>query len=91
MSDLPNRFSIDPKPNKRKDGLTIEIPIQPGGVKTILTLVLGEDGRIHMAGPLNDLPVAKRLLEHGMRMVKNYEASRLVQPAQMLPPGMKPH
>lgn len=79
------RISADIKPNVRKDCMMIEVPLRPGAVKTVVTIVLGEDGRVHVAGPMNEPHLMKSLLDRARVMLEQHQATKLVQPVQSLP------
>lgn len=83
MSD--KRISADIQSNKRKDCTIIEVPIRPGAVKTVVTIILGEDGRVHVAGPMNEPHLMKSLLDRARAMLHQHQETKLIQPVQALP------
>ena len=75
------RISTDLKSNQRKDGMTIELPLRPGAVKTVVAIILGEDGRIHVSGPMNEPHLMKSMLKRAEAMLHEYQSTKLVQVA----------
>ncbi len=74
-----HRISTDLRSNARKDGMTIEVPLNPGAVKTVVVLVLGEDGRVHVSGPMNEPSVMTTLLRTAQAMLEEYQSRKLIQ------------
>ncbi len=86
MSD--KRMSADIKASGNQDGMVIEVPIRPGGVQTVVCLVLGEDGRLHVAGPMNEPNLMHSMLQRADALLHQYHQSQLVQPVAAIP-GLK--
>lgn len=86
MSD--RRISADIRSNQRTDCMVIEVPLRPGAVKTVVTIVLADDGRVHVAGPMQDPHLMKALLDRARAMLERHQETKLVQPVRALP-GLK--
>lgn len=82
------RISADVHSNARKDGMVIELPIRPGGIKTVVVLVLGDDGRLHVSGPLTEPNLMASILKRAEKLLRQYHRTALVQPVMAMP-GMK--
>lgn len=82
------RISADVHANPRQDGMVIELPIRLGGVKTVVCLVLGDDGRLHISGPMNEPRLMYTLLQRAKAMLDEYQSTKLIQVANSVV-GMK--
>lgn len=81
MSEV-RRINADVIERKKDGRVTIEVPMKPGAIKTVVTVVLGEDGRVHVAGPVHEPELMRRLLKQAMQVNEEYQRTRLVQPIQ---------
>lgn len=78
MSDT--RISADIQGNKRDDMTVIELPLKVGKIKTVVTIVLEESGKVHVAAPMNEPTLTMSLLNRARKVVEEHQSPRLVQP-----------
>lgn len=80
MHDAPKRMNADLQGTKH--GMNIHVPLEVGKVKTVVTIVLEENGKVHVAGPLNEPSLMDGMLKRAKHIVDQYQAQRLVKPVQ---------
>ena len=80
-------------------GTVIKIPQSPGEIATTCTVILKTNGQVEVMGPVAHPTLCVDLLKRGMARVIAYaeqehhlsEARKaMIQPAQFIPPGLKP-
>lgn len=80
-------------------GTVIKIPQSPSEITTTCTVILKTNGQVEVMGPVNHPRLCVDLLKRGMARVIGYAeqekhrseaAKALIQPAQCIPPGLKP-
>jgi hypothetical protein len=78
MHDAPQRLNADL--NGTQHGTNIHVPIEVGKMRTVITIILEESGKVHVAGPLNEPSLMDSLLKRARAVVDQYQSTRLVQP-----------
>lgn len=75
-------------------GTVITIRQKPEEVATTCTVVLKTNGQIEVAGPVMNADLCVKLLKAGIaRVMQFHEAQKhltMIQPAQLIPPGLTP-
>lgn len=75
-------------------GTVLTIKQKPEEVATTVIVVLKTNGQIEVAGPIKHVELCVKLLKAGIARVTQYDEAMkgltLIQPAQMIPPGMTP-
>lgn len=78
MTDGPSRLNADL--HGTPHGMNIHVPLQVEKVRTVISIILEENGKVHVAGPLNEPGLMDRLLKQARHLVDQYQQTRLVQP-----------
>ncbi len=74
------RISADIHSNTRDDMTVIELPLKVGKIKTVVTIVMEESGKVHVAAPMNEPHLTMSLLNRARKVVEDHQANRLIQP-----------
>lgn len=83
----------------KKIGTVIKIPQSPSEIATTCTVILKTNGQVEVMGPVHQPTLCVELLKRGMARVIAYAdqerhrsdaAKAMIQPAQCIPPGLKP-
>ncbi len=78
MHDTPTRLNADLQ--GAEHGTNIHIPIEVGKIKTIVSIILEDSGKVHVAGPLNEPSLMDGMLKRARAVLDQYQQTRLVKP-----------